>query len=161
TPPIDVNLRKLTTLAAAYPTLVLGFSDHTQGPLASSLALAMGASLFEKHFTLGHGLPGPDHWFSEEPAGLKDWIDSIRKAHAMMGSALVRPTAAEKSMRALARRSIVALRPIGAGEILGEDNLGLRRPGTGLYPSFWEAILGKKALRPIAKGAQIQMGDFA
>ncbi len=161
TPPADVNLRKLQTLAAAYPSLVLGFSDHTQGPLASSLALAMGASLFEKHFTLGHGLPGPDHWFSEEPAGLKEWIDSVRTAHVMMGSALVRPTAAEKNMRALARRSIVALRAIGPGEILDEKNLGLRRPGTGLYPGLWDALLGKTASRTIAKGAQIQMGDFS
>ncbi|HKP95127.1 MAG TPA: N-acetylneuraminate synthase family protein [Fibrobacteria bacterium] len=161
TPPADVNLLKLATLAAAYPSLVLGFSDHTQGPLASSLAVAMGASLFEKHFTLGHGLPGPDHWFSEEPAGLKEWIDSIRKAHVMMGSALVRPTAAEKSMRALARRSIVALKAIGEGEILGEDNLGLRRPGTGLNPGFWDALMGKKALRGIAKGDQLRMGDFS
>jgi sialic acid synthase SpsE len=161
TPPADVNLRKLRTLGAAYPSLILGFSDHTQGPLASSLAVAMGASLFEKHFTLGHDLPGPDHWFSEEPAGLKEWIESIRKAHAMMGSPLVRPTPAERDMRALARRSLVALKDIPAGTVLDESNLGLRRPGTGLNPGFWDSVVGKKTLRALPKGGQVRMGDFA
>lgn len=160
TPPADVNLNKLKTLAAAFPSLVLGFSDHTQGPLASSLAVAMGASVFEKHFTLGHGMPGPDHWFSEEPSGLKEWVASIRKSHAMMGSAIVRPTAAEREMRTLAHRSIVALRDVAQDEILDEKNLGLRRPGNGLPPSLWDAIVGKTAAQGIPKGGQLRFGDF-
>jgi sialic acid synthase SpsE len=160
TPPEDVNLRKLHTLARAFPMVVTGFSDHTQGPLASSLALAMGARLFEKHFTLDHELPGPDHWFSEDPAGAAEWIASIRKAESMMGSAVVRPTAAEREMRVLARRSIVALRDIEAGEVLNAANIGLRRPGNGLPANMYEQVLGRTASGSIAQGELIKLGDF-
>ena len=160
TPPEDVNLRKLETLRHAFPMLVMGFSDHTEGSLASSLALALGARVFEKHFTLDHDLPGPDHWFSENPAGAKEWLDAIHQAHVMMGSATVRPTDAERKMRVLARRSIVALRDIQSGETLSEENLGLRRPGNGLPPHIFEQVLGKKAAGKIVKGGMLNLGDF-
>lgn len=160
TPPEDVNLLKLPTLSHAFPVAVMGFSDHTQGPLASSLALALGARIFEKHFTLDHDLPGPDHWFSEDPAGAKEWIDSIRKSQAMMGSPLVRPTAAERRMRVLARRSIVALSDIEAGEMLTGENVGLRRPGNGLPPLLFEQVLGRRAAGKIGKGSLLELGDF-
>ncbi|CAN5233395.1 N-acetylneuraminate synthase [soil metagenome] len=160
TPAQDVNLRKLKTLSSAFPMLVMGFSDHTQGPLASSLAVALGARVFEKHFTLSHDLPGPDQWFSEDPAGAKEWIDSIRNAYVMLGSSVVRPTEAERKMRVLARRSIVALRDIAAGDLLSKDNLGLRRPGNGLAPAMFEQVLGKTATANIAKGGMIKLGDF-
>jgi len=160
TPPGDVNLRKLRTLAQAFPMVVTGFSDHTQGPLASSLALAMGARLFEKHFTLDHDLPGPDHWFSEDPAGAAEWIASIRKTETMMGSPVVRPTPAEREMRVLARRSIVALRDIEPGEILSPASIGLRRPGNGLPPNMFEQVLGRAAAGKIARGELIKLGDF-
>lgn len=159
TPPEDVHLLKLRTLAQAFPMVVLGFSDHTRGMLASSLAVALGARVFEKHFTLDHGLPGPDHWFSEDPASLKEWVDAIHSAYRMMGSAIVRPTTSEAEMRKLARRSVVALRDIGQGEILSLDNLGLRRPGTGLPPSYLERLLGRKTTRPVAKGNVLELGD--
>ena len=161
TPPADVNLLKLKSLAGAFPGLVLGFSDHTQGPMASSLAVAMGATIFEKHFTLDHDLPGPDHWFSEDPKGLREWVAAIRQAHTMLGSPLVRPTGPEMAMRTLARRSIVALKPIPEGGVLSEDNLGLRRPGDGLPARFWELLIGRKSLKAIAVGDQIRLGDFA
>jgi len=161
TPPADVNLRKLRTLAAAFPMIVLGFSDHTQGPLASSLAVALGASVFEKHFTLDHDLPGPDHWFSEDPVGAEEWIASIRNAQVMLGSELVRPTQAEGAMRVLARRSIVALRDIDVGEILDASNVGLRRPGNGLPPQLFEQVLGQRAVRGIASGELLKLGDFS
>ena len=80
TPPEDVNLLKLKTLANAFPDLVLGFSDHTKGSLASSLAVGFGAVFFEKHFTLDNNLAGPDHWFSENPESLKDWVESIHQS---------------------------------------------------------------------------------
>lgn len=160
TPPEDVNLLKLTTLRHAFPMAVMGFSDHTQGALASSLALALGAGVFEKHFTLDHDLAGPDHWFSEEPAGAKEWIASIRKAETMMGNSLVRPTAAERKMRLLARRSIVALHDIEAGEALTGENVGLRRPGNGLPPLLFEQVVGRKAAVKIDKGSLLKLGDF-
>lgn len=160
TPPQDVNLLKLTTLSHAYPMAVMGFSDHSQGPLASSLALSLGARVFEKHFTLDHDLPGPDHWFSEDPAGAKEWIDSIRLSQMMMGSPLVRPTVAERGMRVLARRSIVALRDLEEGEILTGENIGLRRPGNGLPPQLFDQVTGRKATAKIIKGSLLKLGDF-
>jgi N,N'-diacetyllegionaminate synthase len=160
TPPGDVNLRKLATLRAAFPSLTLGYSDHTQGPLAASVATAFGAAVFEKHFTMSHDLPGPDHWFSEDPAGLAAWVQAIRTAHAMLGSAAMQPTAAERDMRAIARRSIVAVRDIARGQTLTEDNIGLRRPGTGLTADMFEQALGRIATRDLQAGEVLQLGDF-
>lgn len=160
TPPGDVNLLKLKTLANSFPMVVTGFSDHTQDALASSLAVAMGASFFEKHFTLDHNLPGPDHWFSEDPEGLKEWIGSIRTAYTMMGSAIVRPTKAEEIMKILARRSIVAIRDISPGETLTVSNIGLKRPGDGLPPSLFDQVIGSKVITKIYKGSRLRFGDF-
>jgi N,N'-diacetyllegionaminate synthase len=159
TPPHDVNLRKLKTLQAAFPGLVTGFSDHTQGPLASSLAVAMGAVIFEKHFTLDRDLPGPDHWFSENPESLGEWIASIRKATVMLGSDLVRPTKSELDMRKIARRSLVALTAIAKGERLSMENVGVRRPGHGLPPSFLDQVMGTVASRNIPAGEVLNLGD--
>lgn len=160
TPSEDVNLLKLTTLSDAFPEIPLGFSDHTQGSLASSLALALGARMFEKHFTISHNLPGPDHWFSEEPLELKNWADSIKTSHLMLGNRSIRPTKAEESMKILARRSIVAIRDIKKGELFSTINLGLRRPGNGLQPRLMEQIIGRNATRDISKGNMLQFGDF-
>jgi sialic acid synthase SpsE len=160
TPPEDVNLLKLRTLANSFPMVVTGFSDHTQGSLASSLAVAMGASFFEKHFTLDHNLPGPDHWFSEDPEGLKKWIGAIRMGNTMMGSSIVRATKAEKAMKKLACRSIVAICDISPGEKLTTDNIGLRRSGYGLSPSLFDQVLESKAITKIYKGTCLKFGDF-
>lgn len=161
TPPEEVNMLKLATLNATFPTVVKGFSDHTQGPTAASLAVGFGASAFEKHFTLDHGLPGPDHWFSEDPDGIRLWIDSIRAAHRMMGRPEVRPSAAETEMRTTARRSIVAIVDIAEGDGLDEGNIGLRRPGNGLPPAMLDDVLGRRATRAIARGSLLAPGDFA
>ncbi len=160
TPPCDVNLRKLKTLQAAFSNLVVGFSDHTQGPLASSLAVTMGAAIFEKHFTLSHELPGPDHWFSEDPRSLAQWVSGIREAAEMLGSFEVRPTAAELDMRKAARRSIVALTAISKGEQLTIHNVGVRRPGDGLAPSLLAEILGVVVTRDIAAGEAMHLADI-
>jgi N-acetylneuraminate synthase/N,N'-diacetyllegionaminate synthase len=160
TPPNDVNASKLTTLQGAFPGLLVGFSDHTQGPLAAAIATALGARLFEKHFTLDHSLPGPDHWFSEEPAGLREWITTIRQADVLRGTPWVRPTQAEGAMRLVARRSVVALKDIDAGEPLGEANVGLRRPGGGLPPAMLAQVIGLTATRRIRRGEILQIGDM-
>ena len=160
TPPEDVNLLKLKTLSNAFPNLVLGFSDNTQGPLASSLAVAMGAKVFEKHFTLSKDLPGPDHWFSETPESLGIWINNIRTSHMMMGSELLRPTKRELEMRVLARRSVVVIKDIEKGEILTKENLGLRRPGNGIAPYMFESILGSTAVHEMKKGELLKFSSF-
>lgn len=160
TPSQDVNILKLQTLRDTFPMVPVGFSDHTQGETASILAVGMGASFFEKHFTLDNNLPGPDHWFSENPMSLKKWVRSIRDAFIMLGKKAVEPTESEKQMRKIARRSVIALREIERGETLTSENIGLRRPGTGLAPSYYNKILGLKASKSIAKGKMIELGDF-
>lgn len=159
TPAADVNLRKLISLQAAFPGIPMGFSDHTVGPMASSLACALGARVFEKHFTLGNDLPGPDHWFSKSPDGLSTWVQSIRTAYTMLGSDIVRPTEAELEMRKLARRSITAIRDIQMGERLDASNIALRRPGTGLPADLFDAMLGGTALRNLQAGELLKLGD--
>ena len=160
TPQEDVNLLKLKTLSDTFPKIPLGFSDHTQGSLASSLAVALGSCFFEKHFTMDHNLPGSDHWFSEDPVGLKKWVDSIKTSFAMMGSAIVRATNAEHNMQKIARRSIVTLRDIFECEVFDSDNIGMRRPGNGLPSVMIDKIYGLQSTSNIKKGSILKFGDF-
>jgi N,N'-diacetyllegionaminate synthase len=159
TPSEDVNLLKLKTLANTFPDLVLGFSDHTKGSLASSLAVGFGAVFFEKHFTLDNNLAGPDHWFSENPKSLKDWVDSIQLSHQMMGDSIVRPTFKELEMRKLARRSIVILKDTKKGDKLTEENIGLRRAGDGLAPILMKDMLGSFASQDLVEGNLLELKD--
>ncbi|KFB74173.1 N-acetylneuraminate synthase family protein [Candidatus Accumulibacter contiguus] len=161
TPAQDVNIRKLTTLQQAFPGLLVGFSDHTQGPLAAGLAVALGARVFEKHFTLDHDLPGPDHWFAEDTEGLREWIRIIKCAHEILGSPFLMPTKAERGMRLQARRSIVALRNIEIGEELNAENIGLRRPGAGLSPELIDQVMGLRVARQIKKGCYLRLTDIS
>lgn len=159
TPPEDANLNKIETLSKIFPMIPIGFSDHTEGHLASSLAIALGAVFFEKHFTLDHNLPGPDHWFSEDPIGLREYVNAIRKAYVMMGSGIIRPTKNEMINKKEFQRVIVAVKRIKTGEIFDNTNLGMRRVsgGIGLSPSFYEKILGKKAIRDYNIGDAINL----
>lgn len=159
TPENDVNARKLLRMRELFPNVVLGFSDHTQGSTAAIVAMAYGARVFEKHFTLDHGLPGPDHWFSSEPEELRDWAANIRSAYAMLGKADLQPTAREREMRAIARRSIVAVRDIAPGDVLTDQNIGLRRPGTGIAPRLWDDVVGRTAKKSVSEGSQITWED--
>ena len=160
TPPIDVNINKIKTLKNAFPGLVVGFSDHTQGSLAASLAVAKGARIFEKHFTLDNSMPGPDHWFSANPNDLKQWVESINTSYLMMGSSYVRPTETEKEMRIIARRSISALNDIYKGDVYTASNVGMRRPGGGLPASMLKKVIGLKASNKIIKGQLLEVGDI-
>jgi len=157
TPNESVNLLKFQTLAKNFPSIPLGFSDHTQGVLASSLACAMGASVFEKHFTLNHNMPGPDHWFSADPNELIQWVKSIRTSYIMMGSEEVKPTKSEEVLKITARRSIFAISEIKEGDEFSMKNIGLRRPGNGLTPEYFEMVLGKKSTKYFKKGEMIQL----
>ncbi len=156
----DVNLSKFKTLSKSFPNIILGYSDHTQGVLASSIAVAFGAKVFEKHFTLDKNLPGPDHWFSEDADGLKNWVDSIRTANIMLGSEEVQPTEKEEKMKILARRSIISLCDIKQGELFTQNNIGLRRPGNGLPAIMIEEMYGKKSTKKISKGDLLKIDDF-
>jgi sialic acid synthase SpsE len=123
--------------------------------------VAFGAAVFEKHFTLSRDLPGPDHRFSETPETLREWVTSIGNAHRMMGSSILRPTAAEREMRQIARRSIVALHDIAQGDRLTSSNIAIRRPGTGLPPEMLDAVMGRIAARSLHAGEPLTLGDLA
>jgi len=158
TPPDDTNLARISTLRAAFPMIPIGFSDHTSGPVASALAVALGAVFLEKHFTLSHDLPGPDHWFSEDPVGLTEWVEGIRTAYRMMGSPLVRPTTVERVNKAEYQRHLVAAHDIQAGDIFTENSIALRRVtgGRGFPPSFMEYLLGRSAPREYKMGEPLE-----
>lgn len=159
TPPSDVNIRKLVSLQKKYPELVVGLSDHTQGSTAACMAVALGAKIFEKHFTLDHNLPGPDHWFSETPQSLKKWVESIREADTMLGSDQLIPTSTELEQRIEYHRSITTADLIEVGDFFTEMNLCMRRPGNGLPASMWDNIIGKQAARRIEKNTQLKLED--
>lgn len=158
TPPDDANLARISTLRAAFPMVPIGFSDHTRGSVASVLAVGMGAVFLEKHFTLSHDLPGPDHWFSEDPIGLKNWVENIRLAYRLIGSPLMRPTEVERRNKLEYQRRIVAAHEIVAGELITEHSLKLRRVagGRGLPPYFWDHIIGRLALKSYKNGEPIE-----
>ena len=158
TPPDDTHLARITTLRGAFPMVPIGFSDHTRGPLASSLAVALGAVFLEKHFTLDHNLPGPDHWFSEDPVGLTQWVESIRSAHNMLGSPVVRPTMVERVNKKEYQRRFVAARDIAQGEPITEQAITLRRvaSGKGFPPLFMDYLLGQPAPRAYGVGDPIE-----
>jgi N,N'-diacetyllegionaminate synthase len=159
TPPADTNIARVTTLRAAFPGVLIGFSDHTRGPLAAAMAVALGACFLEKHFTLDHDLPGPDHWFSEDPVGLAQWVEGIRAAFEIVGSGLVRPSAVEKQNKIEYQRRLVAARDIRPGEVLDEAAITLRRVagGRGLPPGFLGYLLGRAAPRGYRAGDPIEL----
>ena len=159
TPPNDVNIRKLYTLTKAFPNVDMGFSDHTQGSTAAVLALAFGAVVFEKHFTLDNSLPGPDHWFSEDINSANIWIKAIREAKCMMGSFSVKPTNDEIKMKTLARRSITLTEDIKLGETFTSENLGLLRPGDGLKPDHLKYFIGKSSRFHLKKNHKVTFSD--
>ncbi len=161
TPPEDVNALKLLEMQELFPGVVVGLSDHTQGSTAAILSIGLGARVFEKHFTLDHDMPGPDQWFSSEPDELAEWVQGIRNAYMMLGSSSLQPTDTEMEMRDIARKSIVALRSIEKGEAFTLDNIGLRRPGTGLPPKAFESVLGKRAACDILPDSLIAEDDIA
>lgn len=145
-PPESVNLRAMDALATLGCAGV-GYSDHTQGIEVPVAAAARGAVIIEKHFTLDRNLPGPDHRASLEPGELAEMVRRIRATETMLGSGTKTAAAAEKPNIAVARRSIVAARTIRKGEILGESNLGCKRPGTGISPMEWDRVCGTRAIR--------------
>ena len=141
TPFEDVNLRAMDTLRDAFGVPV-GYSDHSLGISVPIAAAARGAQIIEKHFTLDKNMVGPDHKASLEPQELCDMVSAIRNIEKALGSAEKKPSASEKKNMAVARKSIVARTAIRAGEILTEQNLAVKRPGSGISPMRWNEIVG-------------------
>lgn len=146
TPFEDVNLRAMQTMHNAF-NLETGYSDHTRGIEAPIAAVALGAIIIEKHFTLDRNMEGPDHKASLEPNELAQMVASIRNIEKAMGSGVKAPSPSEKKNIAVARKSIVAKEKIIAGELFTEENITVKRPGTGISPMRWFDVLGTIATR--------------
>tara|TARA_B110000003_G_C16594858_1_gene513255 strand:- start:369 stop:1370 length:1002 start_codon:yes stop_codon:yes gene_type:complete len=141
----DINLRAILSLKKQFPKLKIGFSDHTIGPLASLCAVALGAEIIEKHFTYNKKLDGPDHMLSLDFKEMKWLVNSIRDFEKMEGNGEKIPTKAEKKNAKNNRKSIVAIKDISKGEKFDLNNLGVKRPGSGLKPEKIYEILDKKS----------------
>jgi N,N'-diacetyllegionaminate synthase len=146
TPIIDVNLRAMLTIRDTFGVQV-GYSDHTLGVEVAIAAVALGATVIEKHFTLDRNLPGPEHKASLEPEELIVMVNSIRNIEKAMGNGVKSPSSSEAKNKLVARKSLVAACPIRKGDVFNEDNLVVKRPGTGLSPMCWDEVLGCKAPR--------------
>ncbi len=156
TPMNEVNLRAMGSLRDAFG-LPTGYSDHTAGIEVAIAASALGASVIEKHFTLDRNLPGPDHQASLEPQELAAMVQAIRHIELALGDGIKRPTPSETRNRPIARKSVVAARPIAAGEHFSADNLAIKRPGTGISPMRWDEIIGRPARRDFAVDELIEL----
>ncbi|WP_195407791.1 N-acetylneuraminate synthase [Bacteroides congonensis] len=156
TPFEDVNLRAMLSIKEEFGVRV-GYSDHTKGIEVPIAAVALGAEVIEKHFTLNRNLPGPDHKASLEPNELKAMVTAIRNIEQSLGDGQKRVSASEGKNIAIARKSIVAACPIKQGELLTEVNITVKRPGTGISPMRWEEVIGTKAIRDFAEEELIEL----
>lgn len=156
TPYCDVNLNAMNNIKKAFG-LDVGYSDHTAGIEVPIAAVALGATIIEKHFTLDRNLEGPDHQASLEPNELKSMVTAIRHIELAMGDGIKQPAISEKKNILIARKSIVAFRNISAGEIFTDENLTVKRPGNGISPMRWLEILGKRAVRNFQKDEMIEL----
>lgn len=146
TPMTEVNLRAMRSLKEAFGVTV-GYSDHTQGIEVAIAAVAMGAAVIEKHFTLDRNLPGPDHQASLEPAELKAMVTAIRNIEVALGDGVKRLTPSEVRNKSVARKSLVASQAIQAGHAFTAQNVTTKRPGTGISPMRWDEVIGQVAPR--------------
>jgi N,N'-diacetyllegionaminate synthase len=151
----DVNLRAMQTIAQELMVKV-GYSDHTLGIEVPIAAVAMGAVIIEKHFTLNRNMPGPDHKASLEPHELKAMVVAIRNIEQAIGDGIKRPSVSEQKNILIARKSIVAAKKISIGEIINNDNITVKRPGTGISPMEWDEIIGRTAQRDYASDELIE-----
>jgi N,N'-diacetyllegionaminate synthase len=144
TPMEDVNLKAMLTIGKTFD-VKYGYSDHTLGIEVPVAAVAMGAGVIEKHFTLDKDMEGPDHKASLEPNELKAMVNAIRNIEKALGSGIKKPSNSERPNMEIARKSIVSSHPIRKGEIFNEENLTIKRPGNGISPMRWDEVLGQKA----------------
>jgi N,N'-diacetyllegionaminate synthase len=152
----EVNLKKINTIRNAFEVIV-GFSDHTIGTVSSVGAVAFGAKVIEKHFTLDKHMEGPDHWFSSNVEEIKKLVNDVRYMERALGSSQVRPTEKEMKNRKIGRRSIVALNNIKKGQMIKRDCITFKRPGSGISPKYVNFIIGKIARNNIKKDEIIKL----
>ena len=145
TPFEDVNLRAMLTIKNAFNIKKIGYSDHTPGFEVSIAAVALGAEVIEKHFTLDKNMEGPDHKASLEPSELKRMIESIRIVEKSLGHGIKKATHSELKNKPIARKSLIAIKEIKKGEKFTEENIGIKRPGYGISPMRYDEVIGKTA----------------
>jgi N,N'-diacetyllegionaminate synthase len=151
----SANLKMITTLYNTFKVPV-GFSDHTQGIVASLLARALGACVIEKHFTLDRKMPGPDHKASLEPAELTDLVQNVRLAESALGDGVKSISKTEAAIRKIARKSLVAATVIPNGTRITRDMIDMKRPGTGIEIKYLKRVMGKRACKVIKKDTVLQ-----
>jgi sialic acid synthase SpsE len=154
TPFDEVNLRAMQTMATAFD-LPVGYSDHTPGVAVCTAAVALGACVIEKHFTLDRAAPGPDHHYALEPRELTAMVAAIRAIEASLGSPIKTPSPGERNKRSLSRRSIIAARDLRAGEVLRREDVITKRPGLGLEPRLLDVVVGRAVRCDIAEGTPL------
>ncbi|QDD13366.1 N-acetylneuraminate synthase [Candidatus Methylopumilus rimovensis] len=152
----DLNLRAMQTIESSFGVNV-GYSDHSEGIEVALAAVAMGAKIIEKHFTIDRNLPGPDHKASLEPLELKAMVCAIRNIELALGSNIKRPSISELKNLPFVRKSIVAAKEIKSGELFTTSNITVKRPGTGVSPMLWDIVIGKKALRDFNQDELIEI----
>lgn len=155
----EINLRAMKTMELAFGCPV-GFSDHTSGIGASPWAVAIGACVVEKHFTLDRNMTGPDHRSSIEPGELAALVRTIRDVEAALGDGIKRPMPSELPNKPQMQKSLVATRSIAVGETINETDLTCKRPGNGLPPKWFDRVVGKKAAKVIQKGKMIELSSI-
>jgi N-acetylneuraminate synthase (EC 2.5.1.56) len=152
----DVNLKAMITIKDEFGVKV-GYSDHTLGIEVPIAAVALGATVIEKHFTLDRNMEGPDHKSSLEPPELKNMVDCIRNVELALGDGIKQPAESEKKNLAVVRKSIVANKNIKAGEVFTKENITVKRPGNGISPMQWFDVLGKVASRDFEEDELIEI----
>jgi len=156
TPMNEVNLRAMQSIHTAFGVAV-GYSDHTFGIEVAIAAVAMGATVIEKHFTLDRNLPGPDHQASLEPEELKTMVTAIRNIEMALGDGIKRLTPSEARNKPIARKSLMASQVIKAGEVFSVQNIITKRPGTGISPMRWDEVMGRAASRDFVADELIEL----
>jgi len=160
THPQNVNLSAIQTLKAAFPQFDIGYSDHTLTPVASLCAVAMGARLIERHFTLDKQADGPDHRLSSDPVEMKWIVEAVRSFETMRGHGIKVPAESEAGTRINNRKSVVLCRDLPEGHRLGYGDLAIKRPGTGIAPKYLDQLVGRSLVRPLKSGSVLNWSDL-
>jgi N,N'-diacetyllegionaminate synthase len=155
----DVNLYSLITMKNAFHKLI-GYSDHTLGNEVTISAITLGAKIIEKHFTLDKNLPGPDHKASLDPAEFAEMVRAIRNVEMSFGDGIKRCMPSEIDTKLVARKSLVVLRDLNKGDVLTEHNLGIKRPGNGIEPKYYDLLLGKQVKMDIKEDQALKWEDL-
>lgn len=159
TSPDEVNLKKITTIKQCFDVEV-GYSDHTMGSVAAVGAVCFGATVIEKHFTLDHNMPGPDHWFASDMSELKQYITDIRASELVVGSSMLKPTTSELEMRKTMQRKIVFDKKLNKGDVVALNDLSFKRAPSGYQPKNVNFFIGRILKVQVTANEVVDMSKF-